>query len=238
MKLDRGKIAGAASGVLAVFFFYLYLHQLREKSGVSSGFVEVLIAKREIERGERLTTENIGVRSIPRKFFSSAMVAKKDADAVVMRRVISPVPEGEYIFWHVLQEDAYGGFAGKIPSGKRAVAIPAEELSSPGEVIKAGDAVDIIGVFRKDGELYSGPVLQNVTVLSGPAGDSSRMVLALTPEEAKTLLLASSAGTLFFLLRNPGDSETIPAEFLSYTKFAETRFKKGIEEVIVIKGKQ
>jgi pilus assembly protein CpaB len=237
MKMDKKKIAGLVSGILGALFLYIYTEHIRNVSGVSSGFVEVLVSKREIEMGERLTMDILDLKKIPRKYLSSSMVLKRDVDAVLMRKVTSRVPKGEYILWHILQEDAYGGFSGKIPSGKRAVAFNVDEVSSVGYMIKTGDVVDVIGVFRKDGELYSGFVLQNVLVLSGPVRGSSTIVLSLSPEEANALLLASSAGTISFVLRNPEDGKPVSVPFLSYSDFSHSSFDNKTDEVIVIKGK-
>jgi len=236
MKMDKKKIAGLASGILGALFLYIYTEHIKDISGISSGFVEVLVSKREIEMGERLTMDIVELKKIPKKYLSSSMVLKRDVDAVLMRKVASRVPRGEYILWHILQEDAYGGFSAKIPSGKRAVAFNVDEVSSVGYMIKSGDVVDVIGVFRKDGELYSGFVLQNVLVLSGPVRGSSTMVLSLSPEEVNTLLLASSAGNITFVLRNPEDAKLISTPFVSYSEFSKDSFGKR-DEVVVIRGK-
>ncbi len=237
MKMDKKKIVGLISGIVGAIFLFIYTEHIKEVSGVSSGFVEVLISKDEIERGERLTLNHVEIKKIPKKYLSSSMVLKRDLDAVLMRKVVSPVPKGEYILWHILQEDAYGGFSGKIPSGKRAVAFSIDEVSSVGYLIKTGDVVDVIGVFRKDGELYSGFILQNVLVLSGAVRDSSTIVLALSPEEVSSLLLASSSGNIFFVLRNPEDTGSISTPFISYSNFLNSSFNREKEDVIVIKGK-
>lgn len=236
MKFDKKKIAGLVSGVFGAILLYIYTQHIRDVSGVSSGFVDVLVSKREIERGERLSMEILELKKLPKKYLSSSMVLKKDIDAVLMRRVVSPVPKGEYILWHILQEDAYGGFAGKIPQGKRAIAFSVDEVSSVGYMMKTGDVVDVLVVFRRDGELYSGFILQNVLVLSGSVKGSSTVVLALSPEEANALLLASSAGSIFFALRNPDDGKPFSSSFLSYSDFSRNYFIKK-DEVIVIKGK-
>jgi len=236
MKMDKKKIAGLVSGVLGALFLYIYTEHIRNVSGVSTGFVEVLISKREIEMGERLTMDILELKRIPRKYLSSSMVLKRDIDAVLMRKVTSRIPKGEYILWQVLQEDAYGGFSGKIPSGKRAVAFNVDEISSVGYMIKTGDVVDVIGVFRKDGELYSGIILQNILVLSGPVRGSSTIVLSLSPDEANALFLAASAGSISFVLRNPEDVKPLSIPFLSYSEFARTSFNKR-DEVVVIKGR-
>ncbi len=236
MKIDKRKFIGIASGILGAVFLYLYTESLKEKAGISSGFVDVVIAIKDIERGERLREEVIGTRKIPRKYLSSSMIMKKDIDAVLIRRVVSRIPKGEYIMWQDVQEDPYGGFSSRIPSGKRAVAFKVDDVSSVGHLIRDGDAIDAIGVLRKDGELYSGFIVQNIPVLSGAGKGSSTIVLALTEEEAKALLLAKAGGEVFFILRNPGDSQVSSSFLKSYSEMVEERKKRG-DEVILIKGR-
>ncbi len=132
----------------------------------------------------------------------------------------------------------------QVPPGKRALAIKASEDTAAGGLVLPGDFVDVIGVFELDEggsrRAVSVVVAQNVQVLAigqritdlppgsadlppnervnlrnaSPDPGARTMTLAVSPEEALALSLASEKGSLRVALRSFSDTNRTNARVL------------------------
>ena len=115
------------------------------------------------------------------------------------------------------------GLTIKIPEGMRATSVKSDEVVGVAGFLFPGSHVDVLVTFRSD--RFPTPatqiVLQDVEVLTiGQKADAdpqgkpesvSVVTLLLTPEDAQKLVLASTQGTIQFVLRNGADHTQIKA---------------------------
>ena len=104
------------------------------------------------------------------------------------------------------------GLSGKIPEGMRATAIRSNEIVGVAGFLFPGSHVDVIATYASSSGTITNTVLQDVEVIStgtsiepDPQGKPQTVnvvTLLLTPEDSQKILLASSQGTIQFVLRS------------------------------------
>jgi pilus assembly protein CpaB len=111
----------------------------------------------------------------------------------------------------------------KIPEGMRATSVKSDEVVGVAGFLFPGSHVDVLVTFRSDRVPTSQTqiVLQDVEVLTAgqklepePQGKPeavSVVTLLLAPEDAQKLVLASSQGSIQFVLRNGADHSKVKA---------------------------
>jgi pilus assembly protein CpaB len=107
------------------------------------------------------------------------------------------------------------GLSGKIPEGMRATAIRSNEIVGVAGFLFPGSHVDVIATYASSSGTITNTVLQDVEVIStgtsiepDPQGKPQTVnvvTLLLTPEDSQKILLASSQGTIQFVLRSGVD---------------------------------
>lgn len=143
----------------------------------------------------------------------------KPAD-LVGRTVLYPVDKGQPLTDKLVSAPGAGtGLAGKIPEGMRAIALRTDEVIGVAGFLVPGSRLDVLCTYRTDKspEPITVTVLQNAEVLAAghqtqpdPDGkpDSVTVVtLLLTPQDAEKAVLASSQGTIHFVMRSGSDEK-------------------------------
>jgi pilus assembly protein CpaB len=119
------------------------------------------------------------------------------------------------------------GLSVKIPDGMRAISLKSDEVVGVSGFVFPGSRVDVLVTFRNpnSSDTVTATVLQNVQVLAagnkvapdptGVATNVNEVTLLLSPGDAEKAVLASSQGTIHFVLRNGSDNgadTTTPVE--------------------------
>jgi len=140
------------------------------------------------------------------------------------RAVIYPVAASQPILEGYLAAPGSGiGLTVKIPEGMRATSVKSDEIVGVAGFLFPGSHVDVLVTFRSD--RFPTPatqiVLQDVEVLTvgqkaeadpqGKPESVSVVTLLLTPEDSQKLVLASTQGTIQFVLRNGADHTQVKA---------------------------
>lgn len=229
--MDREKrrfIYGLVSGIIAVFLTYVYIEGVKERAGISSGWMEVLKTRKDIKKGELITENNLIAVRVPVKFYSPSMVLRKDVDAVLQRRAVRRVMKGDYIFWtDFAREDERISY--EVTEGKRLIALAVNDVTSLGFSIKEGDFVDIAVVSRGTARL----IIKDAKVkgVRGKKGVGySTVLLELEPQDVLSFLVGKEEGSVYLLLKNPADGRAVEKE----TVRVKDIFKGQVE---VIKGR-
>jgi pilus assembly protein CpaB len=142
-----------------------------------------------------------------------------NADAVVGRAALYPLEKDQPILDREVSAVGVGaGLAGKIPPGMRAIALRSDEVAGVAGFLTPGSRVDVLGTFRdaNSAEQVTATVLEDAEVIAvgqraqpdpegKPAPTVTVVTLLLTPEEAERAVLASSQGSIHFVLRNGAD---------------------------------
>jgi len=141
-------------------------------------------------------------------------------DGLTGRVLLYPVAKGEPIIERQLAAvGASAGLTAKIPSGMRAISVRSDEVVGVAGFLLPGTHVDVLMTYRSNTspDLRTATVLQDVVVLA--AGQQihpdpndkpvsvSVVTLLLKPEDAERIVLATTLGTIHFVLRNGADRE-------------------------------
>lgn len=215
-------LAGAVlCGVLGVMLVTRYLSSI---AAYTKDLGNVVVAKTEIQLGEKITPEHLMLASIPNG--SAPDGAFRKLDEVVGRVAITAIGVKETITNMKLAPEGVGaGLSAVIPDGYRAMTVKVDDVVGVSGFIMPGSFVDVVAIIVPSGQggaEAQGPiskiVLQSIKVLaSGAKIDSPEnqrqptevkaVTLMVTPEQAEKLVLAANEGKLQLVMRNYGDQE-------------------------------
>jgi len=206
-------------GLIGVMLITRYLSSVQ---AYTKNLGNVVVAKQEIQLGEKITAEHLGLAPIPNG--SAPEGAFRKMEQLLGRVAIMPIGVREVITTTRLAPEGMGaGLSAVIPEGYRAMTVKVDDVVGVSGFVMPGSFVDVVAVIVPVGEGDSqGPiskiVLQNIKVLaSGPKIDSPEnqreptsvkaVTLQVTPEQAEKLVLAANQGKLQLVMRNYSDQE-------------------------------
>jgi len=133
--------------------------------------VDVLVAAKDIEVGEKLVSGTIIWKSWPKDNVLEAMITKDekpDADqALAEMRAVAQMFEGETINEKKIVDPKSGGFMSAVlPKGMRAVSVAISSRSSAGGFILPNDRVDVILTRKIQTPGTSSQIVKSETVMS------------------------------------------------------------------------
>ena len=220
-------------GFAAVALFQLYLKDEMKKNDEGMALVPVTVANRDLSAGTILQEEYIAKKEIPKKYLEDKEILYSDLTEIIGQPLRYPVKGGEVLLWTGVNGQKENSLAARLPSGRRALALGVDEVTSVSGLIQPGDHVDILGTFSGDSALKESKhppflgeatvmVLQNVLVLAtgtqlrhrpnAPPEEGSgyaAITVSVTPEEAGLLVLSENRGRLTMILRKERDSEVV-----------------------------
>ncbi len=139
---------------------------------------------------------------------------------LVGRTVLYPVEKGQPITDKLVSAPGAGtGLAGRIPDGMRAIALRTDEVIGVAGFLVPGSRLDVLCTYRSDRspEPITVTVLQNAEVLAaghqtqpdpdGKPQSVTVVTLLLTPQDAERAALASTQGTIHFVMRSGSDEK-------------------------------
>jgi pilus assembly protein CpaB len=170
--------------------------------------------------GEVLKAENLKLIDWPVTLTLSDGFTR--TDEIAGRAALYPIAPGQPILGGYLAAPGSGiGLTAKIPEGMRATALKSNEVIGVAGFLYPGSHVDVLVTYRN--EISAAPmtqiVLQDAEVLTAgqkiepdPQGKPETVnvvTLLLTPENAQRVVLASTQGSMQFVLRNSADHNTV-----------------------------
>jgi pilus assembly protein CpaB len=209
---------GIALAVSGLFTFWLS-RRVGKVARVNVPRKQLYVAAgKPLEAGELLTVGSLQLIEWPA---SSPLIGgfTKLGDAAG-RIVLYPLPQGEPILERQLAAAGAGaGLTAGIPSGMRAISVRSDEIVGVAGFLLPGTHVDVLMTYHSASspEPQTLTVLQDVVVLAAgqqthPQPDGkpisvNEVTLLLKPEDAEKLVLATSLGVIYFVLRNGADKE-------------------------------
>lgn len=190
--------------------------------------VQVVVARRDLARGDPVTADTMAVRDLPGEYVSAGVVTPERFDAVAGAVLAQPMKAGEPLLRASAVSPESGAFSGRVRSGIRALTIAVDEVNSLSGMLQPGDRIDLMLSVRLPGASMSPipqeltrPLMQDIRVLATgrqaqagteerPARGFTTITIEVTPEQAQKLVVAQRSGKLTALLRNPGDHATTP----------------------------
>jgi pilus assembly protein CpaB len=156
-------------------------------------------------------------------------------EEVAGRIVLYPLPKGEPILERQLAAAGAGaGLTAKIPTGMRAISVRSDEVVGVAGFLLPGTHVDVLMTYHSvtTPEPQTLTALQDVVVLAAgqqiqPQADGKPIsvnvvTLLLKPEDAEKLVLATSLGGIYFVLRNGADEAHALSPPVGLTQLAGT----------------
>ncbi len=179
---------------------------------------ELVVAKKDLPMGSVITEADVTLVLYPEQAMPKGGFT--DINEVLDRAIVQPILANEpVIAGRVTEKGAGFGLAPLIPEGKRAMAIAVNQVSGVSGFILPGSNVDILltGTPTNATDRMTKTVLENVTVLStghrqqpnanGQPENVPVVNVLVTPEQAELLTLATDAGKIQLVLRNPVDEK-------------------------------
>ncbi len=208
-------------GLLGVMLITRYLSSVQQ---FTKDLGNVVVAKQEIQLGQKITAEYLALSPIPNGSAPEGVFRKMDE--LIGRVAITPIGVRETITSMKLAPEGTGaGLSAVIPEGYRAMTVKVDDVVGVSGFIMPGSFVDVVAIIVpvvQQAGAANGPiskiVLQNIKVLaSGPKIDSPEnqrepssvkaVTLQVTPEQAEKLVLAANEGKLQLVMRNYSDQE-------------------------------
>lgn len=209
-------------GLLAALAARSYLNSRMEAiDAMAKGkLVNVVVAKRDLTKGTRLTSETVAVRGIPAELSQSLAITPEAFDRIDGEALAYPVKAGEMILWGLIEGKKVATFSSRVENGHRAMTVPVDEINSISGLLEPGDIIDLVATLEKKGKRVTFPLLQTVQVMatgqrsiddpkSGTRRQYSTVTLDISPEEARNVIVAREAGKITALLRNPQDKQSL-----------------------------
>lgn len=203
--------------------FFLNRKISRRMSNTATPTTQKFVAaSRSLQAGEVLKADGLTLVEWPAKLPLEGGFTK--VEDVVGRALVYPVATRQPILGGYLALPGSGtGLSVKIPEGMRAASVRSDEVVGVAGFLFPGSHVDVLVTFRGETMPSSDTqiVLQDVEVLTidqkvdpepgGKAEKAGVVTLLVKPEDAQKLVLASTQGTIHFVLRNGGDHGRVAA---------------------------
>ncbi|MBT8472659.1 MAG: Flp pilus assembly protein CpaB [Marinicaulis sp.] len=178
--------------------------------------VRVLIATRDIQRGERLQIEDGNWVAWPKKALQPSFITDElpeSRDAVVGGVARAMIIAGEPIVAaKVVQAGDSGLMAAILSPGMRAVTMRVSPETSSGGFILPGDRVDVLHTSGRDNSAKTKLMFEDVRVLAvntlysenteTPHIDGVNVTLEMAPRDAEGFTSARTGGSLSLVLRS------------------------------------
>ena len=216
-------LAAVALGIGAVYLSNSMLKsrmaELEEEAKRGQETVDVVVAKKDLERGDTLSSEVLAVRKVPKEYVPQAAVRPNQFDTYANQRLASSMKRGEVLVPAYAEGSGASVFSSTLRKGLRALTFEVDAVNSISGMLRPGDRIDLIYTARSasgDREITA-PLLSNVSVLAtdqtltkrddgtGKERTFSTITLELSPMDADRVIVAKAAGRLTALLRHPDD---------------------------------
>lgn len=183
--------------------------------------VKVIVARHNLKRGDKVTSNTVAVRDVPVDFAHSAAIAPESFDRVDGQPLAYPVRAGEMVLWSLLEGKKVPTFSARVENGRRAMTVAVDEINSISGLLEPGDLIDLLVTIDQRGRKITRPLLQNIEVMAtgqraidgardGERKHYSTVTINITPEQAQQMILARESARITALLRRPDDRNPIP----------------------------
>jgi Flp pilus assembly protein CpaB len=215
----RGTIMlGIVAAVLAGIALLVYLNQYRSSVNGGGAPTSVLVAKSLIQKGTPGdvvgSTGLFEVATIPRgEVKNGAFVDPKTLTGKVATADVYP---GQQLTSTDFTVATANSLTQRLARDQRAVVVPLDSPAAIGGQLSAGDHVDVWAAINAQGTSgLTRPVvrlvLQNMLIMTAPAGAGGNVTIRATPRQAGMLIFANTNARLWLVLRpSVGSAPTKP----------------------------
>ncbi len=184
----------------------------------------VVVARRDLAKGEPITADTMAVRSIPRIYALTAAIRPAQFETYQGSRLAVALRAGEPLLDSAVVGVDQAAFSQRLRQGIRALTIPVDEVNAISGLLQPGDRVDLFFTARppvartaSNPSEATVPLLQNVLVLATgrqvrPVTDQQAgartygtVTVELPPVAAQQVVVAQRTGRITAVLRHPDD---------------------------------
>lgn len=224
--------SGAAAAHVARSQIAEHLARERARLAPAPELVEVVVARRDLSRGDAVDVGTMAVRALPRDFVPGGAIVPGQFDALAGRRLSQAMRSGEPLLVASLERPEAAGFSSRLRPGVRALTIGVDEINSISGMLQPGDRIDLLlsvrppatdGVARSE---VTHPLMQDLLVLAtgrqtraatdtpsaagaATARNFGTITVEVDFERAQQLVVAQRSGKLTAVLRNPEDRKAV-----------------------------
>ena len=175
-------VVALALGLAGAGLSMLYLNareaQLREALKPKSQPIAVVVASRDLVKGDKLNSSTLSIRRIPSEYVDPNALTPDEFDSVDGEVLVQNLAKGKPLLKSFIGREFPLDFSDTIPEQRRAMTIQVDEINSIAGLIRPGNRVDLFvnlpaSAFDDGKEQTSGspgnqilPVLENVEVLA------------------------------------------------------------------------
>ncbi len=208
------------SGMVTLFLNHKI--RVRNASAVSETTRKVAAAAKPLDPGTVIKTDDLTLVDWPNRLVLQGTF--ENLNDLVGRSVIYPIGAQQPVVDSFLAAAGSGfGLTARIPEGMRATSVRSDEIVGVAGFLFPGSHVDVLVTLRPDNasaNIATQIVLQDVEVLTAgqktqpdpqakPDNAVGVVTLLLKPADAEKLVLASTQGTIHFVLRNGADHTVV-----------------------------
>jgi pilus assembly protein CpaB len=227
-------VLGIVGALLAMLYLNTKEAQLREELKPKSQPIGVVVASRDLIKGDILNGSTLSVRPIPRDFVSNLAVLPSDFGSVEGKILQVNLAAGKPVLKTFIGTGFPLDFSDTIVEKRRAMTIQVDEINSFTGLLRPGNKIDLFVLGKAESANISAgdakviiPVLENVDVLAtgkdtandyeekirllrggigaNPQQNFTTITINVTPKQAAILSLAQDEGDIIALLRNRED---------------------------------
>jgi pilus assembly protein CpaB len=180
--------------------------------------LQYVATQRKMAAGEILTAGDLQTVKWPDSLPLQGAI--ENPAAVVGKTLLYPLAAGEPILeQQITASEASTGLAAHIPNGMRAVSLKSDQVVGVAGYLLPGTHVDVLVTFHNSAEPVTSTVLQDAQILTAgqkmqpdPEGKPTPVdvvTLLVTPQDAERVVLASTQGTMHFVLRSGTDRTVV-----------------------------
>jgi pilus assembly protein CpaB len=231
--------------VSGIFTFWLSKKIAGNHGGTPSRLRYVGMAA-DLDAGAVLRAEDLQQIDWPANARLEGATAKPED--VIGRTLLYPVAKGEPILQRQLSAPGMGaGLFTKIPDGMRAISLKSDQVVGVAGFLLPGTHIDVLVTYRSPSstEAITSTVLQDARILAAgqktqpdPEGKASSVdvvTLLVTPSDAEKVVLASTQGTVHFVLRNGSDHEHVTDQPAQMSVLGEIPRAKQVLKTVFLK---
>lgn len=188
--------------ILAAVLTFNYLEDVRA-AAVPTG--RAIVVLKEIRPGTTIRADMVELRDVPEAALPASRITSV-SDAVGQVAAM-PLSAGEVLLAGKVSGPGEGGLSSQLPDGRWAMVLPSGWMISPVPELSPGDRIELLTYQEGQPPEQASVVVSAVEVLgfSGDASSPGQLTLAVTLDEAITILYARVNGfTLLPLLRPRG----------------------------------
>ncbi len=203
----------------AIFTFWLS-RKLSRPAANDNASLHYVATSQALNAGDVLTPAMLKLVSWPT---SDALEgAFPRPDAVAGRIVLYPLAAGEPVLERQLASPgSSAGLSMKIPDGMRAISLKSDQVVGVSGFLLPGTHVDVLVTVRTPttGEAITSTILQDAQIIAtgqkmepdpeGKPTPTDVVTILCLPDQAEKVTLASTLGSVHFILRNGSDHKTV-----------------------------